>query len=132
MDIGFNFSDELGPALARASRAGADFSPAMAAISSLLAGAVEERFEQERAPDGTPWKPSRRALEHGGKTLQERGMKGGLLGSLLGSAGYDARSSWIGTNLIYAAIHQTGGKKNDPVHQSLLKKEGPSPNELER
>lgn len=37
-------------------------------------------------------------------------MAGGLFGSLLGSAGYDALSAWIGTNLIYAAIHQRGGK----------------------
>ena len=110
MEIRFTFSDDLLPAIQRALAAAHDFTPAMAAISATMATGVDDRFQGEHGPDGTPWKPSQRVIESGGKTLQIRGMRGGLLGNLLGNAGYDSISAWIGTNLRYAAIHQLGGQ----------------------
>ena len=109
MEINLAVDDTLTPGISRALAASHDFSPAMAAIAATLRAAVEARFEAEAGPDGAAWKPSARVLEKGGKTLQLRGLRGGLLGNLLGGAGHDAASAWIGTNLVYAAIHQLGG-----------------------
>lgn len=109
MDSVFTFTDELTAGLERGAAAHVDFTPAMAAISAVMRNAMRSRFELEEDPDGLPWLPSQRKLKEGGKTLQIRGERGGLLGNLLGNAGYDAFSSWIGTNLPYAGIHQLGG-----------------------
>ena len=109
MEIRFTFDDELSAGIDRALAAHQDFTPAMAAIARVLASGVEGRFDAETDPDGVPWLPSARAVEDGGKTLQVKGIRGGLLGSLLNNAGYDASSAWIGTSLPYAGIHQDGG-----------------------
>jgi phage gpG-like protein len=102
VDIDFTFSDALTAGLERGAAAHLDFSPVMGAISELMAGAVEERFDKEEDPNAIPWLPSQRKLKEGGKTLQIRGVAGGLLGNLLGNAGFDSFASWIGTNLPYA------------------------------
>ena len=109
MDIRFTFEDELSAGIDRAIAAHQDFTPAMAVIATVLASGVENRFDAETDPDGVPWLPSASAMEEGRKTLQDKGVRGGLLGSLLNNAGYDASSAWIGTNLPYAGIHQDGG-----------------------
>ena len=51
-----------------------------------------------------PWRPSQRAIEDGGLTLTDTGH---LRQSI--TAASDATSAIIGTNLVYAAIHQNGG-----------------------
>lgn len=100
----FTFSDGLSARLARARAALTDFSPAMAAIASHLEETTRERFERSAGPDGAAWKPSRRAQEQGGRTLIDSGR---LLASLATFA--DATRAIVGTNLVYAAIHQFGG-----------------------
>ena len=124
MDIRFEISgDTLTGAINRALEAAADFTPVMAAIAEAMGGATQERFDKEQAPDGTPWTPSQRAIRDGGKTLQIRGVRGGLLGNLLGNAGYTSVEAWIGTNLVYAAIHHFGMDEARPVkgHQRTVK-----------
>lgn len=73
-------------------------------IGSYLLSSTQERFIQEKSPDGTPWKQSRRAREEGGKTLRNEG-------HLFGSLNYEAFRNYVevGTNRINAAIHQFGG-----------------------
>lgn len=81
----------------------ADLTPAMQAIADYLEFSTRQRFETGKAPDGTSWKPSLRAIRDGGKTLVERGM---LLASIDRAFGPD--SATVGTNIVYARAQQLG------------------------
>ena len=105
MEIRFTFSDDLLPAIQRALAAAHDFTPAMEKVATLMGNQVRERFQAGEGPDGTPWKPSQRVLENGGKTLIDTEQ---LFNSI--TRDHDATSAVVGTNVIYAAIHQLGGK----------------------
>jgi phage virion morphogenesis protein len=78
---------------------------ALADIGETLVASTLERFETSTAPDGTPWQPSHRAEKEDGKTLVDTGR-------LRGSIGYEVGpdSVSVGSNLVYARIHQLGGK----------------------
>ena len=81
-----------------------DMTPLMDAVGLYLVGATIENFEQESAPGGQPWKPSLRARVRGGQTLSDTGR---LKSSI---THHDtAHEVIVGTNVIYAAIHQFGG-----------------------
>lgn len=77
------------------------------AIGAAWETTTRERFATGKAPDGTPWKPSLRVKEHGGKTLVLEGERGGLLGSITHRV--DGDSVQVGTNKVYGRIHQFGG-----------------------
>ena len=79
--------------------------PALDEIGSRLAASTLERFRSERAPDGTPWQQSLRALVQGGQTLQDTGRLRDSIQHVVRGDGVD-----IGSNVVYAAIHQFGGK----------------------
>lgn len=79
---------------------GADLFPVMDEIGASLETSTRMRFETSIGPSGQPWKPSRRA----GKTLVDTGR---LLASITHRA--DRTSVEVGSNVIYAAIHQFGG-----------------------
>lgn len=82
-----------------------DLTPLMEMIGSRLVEAAQNRIDDTNAgPDGVPWPQSLRVKEAGGKTLYD-------LGTLRNSITYraQAREVEIGSNLIYAAIHQFGG-----------------------
>ncbi len=100
----FTFSETLTPRLERAAKAATDFTAPMRAIADYMRTSTVERFDDQRAPDGTKWTPSRRAIEDGGLTLTDRGH---LRQSIVAAS--DAATAIAGTNLIYAAIHQFGG-----------------------
>jgi len=78
---------------------------AMEEIGEMLTSSTVERFDTSTAPDGTPWPISQRAEKEGGKTLVDTGR-------LRGSIGYEASPDQVvvGSNLVYARIHQLGGK----------------------
>lgn len=81
---------------------------------------TRESFRQEKAPDGTPWKKSKRAGSTGrGKTLQKTRV---LYNSL--SAAYDGRSAMAGTSDIRAGTHQFGAPKGS---FGLTSRGGPIP-----
>lgn len=80
-----------------------DTSPLMRDIAAAMAAWTDRRFETETAPDGTPWKRSRRALEEGGQTLTDSAR---LRQSIAQRA--DRASAEVGTNVIYAGVHQAG------------------------
>ena len=66
---------------------------------------VQECFAHERAPDGTPWLKSQRAIRDGGKTLQDtRRLYNSLATKVLSSTAFR-----LFTNVVYAAIHNNGG-----------------------
>ncbi len=105
-------------------------------VGEVLEASTQERWEQEEAPDGSPWAPlspatlEARARRYGGKRtkrakgggqvetagfaryqasqkiLQVLGRRGGLRGSV----SYDAQADGltIGSNKVYAGVHQFG------------------------
>jgi phage virion morphogenesis protein len=81
-----------------------DIEPLMSGIGVYLEGATIERFDTQSAPDGSRWSPSLRARTEGGKTLTDTSQ---LRSSITSEA--DSNSVAVGTNKIYAGIHQFGG-----------------------
>ena len=106
MDSRVEFQDgALKRQLQEIGRRAEDLTPLMDMIGSHLAGSAQGRIGgSNTAPDGTPWPPSLRARETGGRTLYDQGR---LRDSITHRA--SAREVEIGSNLIYAAIHQFGG-----------------------
>ena len=86
-----------------------DFGPLLESIGAEVESQTRRRIAEEKAaPDGTPWQPWSDAYaetRHGGHSLLEG--EGELLDSLQFLVGSDRVE--IGSNLIYAAIHQHGG-----------------------
>lgn len=91
-------------ALAGLGELGEDLTAVMEDIGQQLVTSVLMRFETGRGPGGAPWAPSARAQAEGGQTLVDTGR-------LRQSVTYlaSAREVEVGTNVIYAAIHQFGG-----------------------
>ena len=82
--------------------------PAMEIIGETGVVSVQRNFEKGGRPTG--WEPlaeATRARKKGGSTLVGKGHAGGLLGSIH----YEAEDNvvYIGTDKIYAAIHNFGG-----------------------
>lgn len=75
--------------------------PALDEIGDYLVSETTQRFTDSVSPDGQDWK----AVKRGGKPLVDKG-------HLRDSINYqtDNTSVEIGSNLIYAAIHQLGGQ----------------------
>jgi len=73
------------------------------AIGAALVTSTQQRMERGQAPDGSVWPPSIRALAEGGKTLID---KARLFQSITHEA--SATGVEVGTNVIYAAVHQFG------------------------
>lgn len=91
---------------------GEDLQPAMDRIGSMLVASVIHRFETGAGPGGTPWAPSIRARTEGGKTLVDKARLRTSITYVPGPTSVE-----IGTNVVYAAIHQFGGTihaKNAP------------------
>lgn len=97
--------DTLSPELSRLAAAARDLSPAMAAIAAYMLSETQQRFEDQKGPDGVAWPPSAAAKEEGRQTLVATGR---LLDSI--TTANDATSATVGTNVVYAAIHNQGGK----------------------
>lgn len=82
----------------------ADLSPLMANIGRLLEASARDRIEATNTtPEGVPWPVSLRAQEDGGKTLFEKGRLAASLHNIP-----DRNSVEVGSNLIYAGVHQDG------------------------
>lgn len=84
---------------------GRDPSPAMRDIATYGENSTRERFRMQISPSGERWKPSLRVQLHGGKTLTKDGHLAGSISSRSGRS----FAEW-GSNRVYAAIHQLGGK----------------------
>jgi len=106
-------SPEIIEALNKVLQSGQDLEPAMRGIAGVMADASEEAFEQEKAPDGSPWgdlsdettKPLRKATGHWpGQILQ---VTGDLAASVHTEYGSDYAA--IGSNKAYAAMMHFGG-----------------------
>jgi phage virion morphogenesis protein len=91
-------------ALGNLVRAAEDLRAPFDEIGDMLVASTIHRFETGTGPDGVAWIPSKRAQATNTKTLVERGR---LRDSIVHEAG--ANFVAVGSNLVYAAIHQLGG-----------------------
>lgn len=116
--------DDVAPqkALESAAAGARDLTPLMDWIGTVLVNGAVERISQTNvAPDGTPWPKSLRA-QLGGQTAEDGsdtdggGGSGGLTlhdtGRLMRSITEEPAPSQveIGSNMIYAGVHQTGAR----------------------
>jgi phage virion morphogenesis protein len=101
---------EVKAALRELARLGRDPSPPLKALGPLLVASTRDRITREVSPDGTPFEPLNLAYasveKKGPGILRERAMRGGLFASLASEQA--GKSLRIGTNKIYAAVHQFG------------------------
>lgn len=113
---------EVQGALDRLAARVTDLTPALRAIGSVLESGTMRRFETETAPDGQRWLPSQRAQREGGQTLTDTArLRHSITSQVSGS------EVEVGTNVVYAAIHQMGGDIRHPgraqtVQYSVLTK----------
>jgi phage virion morphogenesis protein len=118
-----------------------DLRPAFRDAGEYLLRSTDERFRQEKGPDGAPWEQnadvtllryiaakkglSKRKTQTGGRTLTQKGAKalgskrvlrnsGQLQDTIRYQASADALS--VGTNKVYAAMQQFGGKRSRWPH----------------
>lgn len=80
--------------------------PIMSAIGTGLVGSTHRRFVSQRAPDGTPWErlhSEYTKMKRNRRILTESGR---LRDSISSRPGRDQVT--VGTNTIYAAVHQLG------------------------
>lgn len=84
--------------------AGGDMTPMMTTFGRIIKTGTQLRFRSGESPEGVPWIPSRRVIEHGGKTLRLKGL-------LRNSITYQAKRDRVevGPQKEYARIHQFGG-----------------------
>ena len=108
---------EISRALKRLRRRLKDMTPVMDEIGDRLMLSTDRRFETGMDPQGRPWKPSLRARETGGRTLN---LSARLRRSITRRASAD--EVVVGTNVVYAAIHQFGGKTPPRVIRPRTKK----------
>ena len=94
----------LDAALSRLAALGRSPRPIFKAIANYGESSTRLRFERQRGPDGSAWKPSRRVQKSGGQTLVKSRR---LLRSITNVYG-DTYAAW-GSNVAYARIHQLGG-----------------------
>ncbi|PKP93192.1 MAG: hypothetical protein CVT77_06575 [Alphaproteobacteria bacterium HGW-Alphaproteobacteria-16] len=95
-----------------------DLTPLMETIGMILEVDAQDNFAGEHTPAGIPWPPSIRAMEQGGKTLQDSRR---LFLSLTHRA--TARTAEVGTNVIYAARHNNGFSGTEQVgsHKRIMR-----------
>ena len=96
--------------LARIDAAMDDTADLVARVGSYLTGVTRDRFDSQTGPDGSAWQPlqpryQRRKKQNKDKILTLRGyLRGQLVSQVVGG-----KSVEVGSNLVYAAVHQFGG-----------------------
>lgn len=98
-----------------------NFTPLLKRMGVGLVDTTQHRFEQERDPAGNRWaplSPAYAASKKGAGILRGAAMRGGLMGSLTFQVS-GGRQVAIGSNKIYAAVHQFGAVIK-PVHGQFL------------
>lgn len=78
--------------------------PMLLGVGMYFEGETKDRFRSNVSPDGSAWDESARAKEEGGKTLLDRGHLRDSIHTVVAGDSVE-----VGTNLVYAAIHQFGG-----------------------
>lgn len=78
---------------------------ALRELGETVRGMALDAFAAEQSPEGDDWQQSARAAADGGLTLTDRATLKNSIGVQL-----DGDTVEIGSNLVYAAIHQLGGE----------------------
>ena len=130
LEIRADGDGEIERALRRLRRfvSGEDMRDAFDEIGARLEASTQHRFETETDPQGERWEPSGASYERGpapggmgnpdrGQTLTDTGR---LRASITRIVGEDMLQ--VGTNVIYAGIHQFGGKTKPHVIRPKRKK----------
>ncbi len=110
---------EMISAIRNLQRRVADMEPALGEIGSRLENSTLQRFETQTSPEGIAWKASLRAKRQKGQTLTDTAR-------LRQSITHNVRRGEVevGTNVVYAAIHQFGGHTGPrtirPVNRKAL------------
>jgi phage virion morphogenesis protein len=112
--IRFEFSDRaIQSALKGLEKQVTDLTPAMRDIGESLLLSTRKNFDSEAEPEGRKWAPlsPRYAIAKGKKKNALRGILT-LTGTLRDTISYEANSDSVrvGSNRIYAPIHQLGGR----------------------
>ena len=97
--------EQVRRALGRLRRRMKDLTAIFDEIGGRLEASTMHRFETQTAPDGAPWKPSKRAKRDSGETLTDTGR---LRASITRRVRPDRVE--VGSGVVYAAIHQFGGR----------------------
>lgn len=102
--------DSIAAGLRALARVGHEPAGMMRAIGDALVGTTHRRFESGRDPEGKPWAPWSRgyaAITQSRSILRGRSGNAGLMGSVTFKV--EAGAVRVGSNKVYAAIHQFGG-----------------------
>lgn len=81
---------------------------ALQIIGETVTASVQRNFELGGRPGWQPLAPATLAKKRGGSILVDKGFAGGLLGSIHWEVADNV--IYVGTDKIYAAIHQFGGQ----------------------
>lgn len=104
-------------ALDRLRAASVDLRPVLKVIGEHLVASTRQRFQTETDPEGNRWqalKPSTRSRKKHPKILTEsHRLRGSIVYQLSGPNTLE-----VGTNVVYAAIHQLGGRIDRAPHSS--------------
>lgn len=111
--IQLTVSDGIRPIIMEMIRRGQNTTPAMRVIGEIGRTSIVKNFVAEGRP--TPWKESRRAQKEGGKTLTKTTR---LMKSIIPAPGRDYVD--IGTNVVYAAVHNFGKEIKQPARERIL------------
>ncbi|WP_454908387.1 phage virion morphogenesis protein [Variovorax gossypii] len=108
--------DKVGGAVRRMEQLGASPRPLWNAFGQYGESSTRLRFQTQAGPSGAKWRPSQRVKKHGGQTLV-------LKRRLERSITYRANNSGVewGSNVVYARIHQLGGKIQKLAFSSTLR-----------
>ena len=82
-----------------------DLTPAFREMGTIVERSVRRNFLESRGPDGIPWAPLKSRPKGRTKPLIKSGT---LMNSIRSEA--DTREVRLETNVVYAAIHQFGGR----------------------
>ena len=89
-----------------------DMTPVMREIGEVIQESVQRNFEEHRAPDGTAWEPlapaTAAARAKKGRSAEDILILNRILMGSVHPEAYPDRVE-IGTDEVYAAIHQFGG-----------------------
>lgn len=92
-----------------------DPTPAYEDVGQALITSTHHRWDQGISPSGSPWPKSLRVKKYGGSTLK---LSARLYRSI--SANASRTGVEIGTNVVYAAIHQLGGTIDQDARDQVL------------
>jgi len=117
--FGVSLTGEPQRAFRLARERGQDLRPAWRAIGQQAVTFTKNRFTTSRAPDGSSWQPSRKTS---GLTLV---LKGLLLRSISARPATNDGVD-VGSNRVYAGIHQSGGVIRAKTAKGLRFRVGPN------